>query len=339
MSTTRVRIDPKDSATLPKGRIDFTVVDSTTETEIALQQEEDDAEAMQDMARYARRIRRRLGLSQVELARRIDVPHETIRNWEQGSAARPAPRAHYCGFSTRPRDRAPRSDLSGGSLRGAAAWQIQLKWRTLVSHGTARQAIEKCSQRRYAVRVFLTLCILLLPVSSYTADYTIDRHEDGPFAAEMAGGFGVRINKGSTLTRESILFNDPTCPIQIRRHTTKIAYKNRGYRFVADTVVEVTNPIVAYKMRVMLYDAFGAHMTNLGSTEVRDFNPGQTQLHAEWRASDRDISELLTTVTFVSRVRLADGSQWAFDAKNLAAALATLKLEEIIVDDKKRSGS
>jgi len=84
MSTTRVRIDPEDSATLPKGRIDFAVVDGTTEAEIALQQQEDDAETMQDMARYARRIRRRLGLSQVELARRIDVPHETIRNWEQG---------------------------------------------------------------------------------------------------------------------------------------------------------------------------------------------------------------------------------------------------------------
>ena len=43
-----------------------------------------DAEAMRDMARYARRVRKRLGLTQVEFARRIDVPHETIRNWEQG---------------------------------------------------------------------------------------------------------------------------------------------------------------------------------------------------------------------------------------------------------------
>ncbi len=84
MSTTRVRIDPDEPATFPEGRIDPAVVDATTEAEIALQQKEDDAEAMQDMARYARRIRRRLGLSQMELARRIDVPHETIRNWEQG---------------------------------------------------------------------------------------------------------------------------------------------------------------------------------------------------------------------------------------------------------------
>ena len=70
------------------------MVDATTEAEIALQQKGDDAEAMQDMAGSARRIRRRLGLSQMELARRTDVAHETIRNWEQGkryptSAARP----------------------------------------------------------------------------------------------------------------------------------------------------------------------------------------------------------------------------------------------------------
>ena len=84
MSTTRVRIDPDDPATLPEGRIDTAKVDGTTEADIALQEREDDAEAMQDAARYARRVRRRLGLSQTEFARRIHVPCETIRNWEQG---------------------------------------------------------------------------------------------------------------------------------------------------------------------------------------------------------------------------------------------------------------
>ncbi len=59
-------------------------MDGTTEAEIGLHEREDDAETMQDVARYARRVRRRLGLSQTEFARRIDVPHETIRNWEQG---------------------------------------------------------------------------------------------------------------------------------------------------------------------------------------------------------------------------------------------------------------
>ena len=44
----------------------------------------DDAEAMQDAAKFARRVRRRLGLSQFEFSYRIDVSLETIRNWEQG---------------------------------------------------------------------------------------------------------------------------------------------------------------------------------------------------------------------------------------------------------------
>ena len=84
MGTTRIRIDPDDPSTFPRGRIDPAKVDATTEADIARQAREDDADAMQDMARYTRRIRRRLGLSQTELARRIDVSPETIRNWEQG---------------------------------------------------------------------------------------------------------------------------------------------------------------------------------------------------------------------------------------------------------------
>ena len=57
MNTTRVRIDPDNPATLPEGRFDPAVIDGTKESEIAMQQQEDDAEAMQDMARCARRIR------------------------------------------------------------------------------------------------------------------------------------------------------------------------------------------------------------------------------------------------------------------------------------------
>lgn len=84
MGTTRVRVDPDDPSTLPVGRIDAARVDAAAEAEIAAQEREDEEEAMRDMARYARRVRRRLGLSQTGLARRIDVSHETIRNREQG---------------------------------------------------------------------------------------------------------------------------------------------------------------------------------------------------------------------------------------------------------------
>jgi putative transcriptional regulator len=76
-ATIRKTIDP---ASPVQGRIDPVRVDATTECDIAAQHAQDETEAMQDAARFARRVRQRLGLSQVEFSRRIDVPLDTIRN-------------------------------------------------------------------------------------------------------------------------------------------------------------------------------------------------------------------------------------------------------------------
>ena len=84
MARTHVKIDPGQRRDLPAGRVNYEVLDATTEQDIAAQQRQDEAEAMRDMAKFARRVRKRLGFTQQEFARRIDVPQETIRNWEQG---------------------------------------------------------------------------------------------------------------------------------------------------------------------------------------------------------------------------------------------------------------
>ena len=80
MKIVRMKIEPADIA----GQIDAAKVDNTSDAEIAVQASQDDALAMQDAAKFARRVRRRLGFSQAEFATRIDVSLETIRNWEQG---------------------------------------------------------------------------------------------------------------------------------------------------------------------------------------------------------------------------------------------------------------
>ncbi len=81
MKTVRVTVD----AALPlAGRSDLAQIDATTESDIASQQAVDDAELRPDTAKYTRRIRKRLGLSQSEFSQRIEVSLDTIRNWEQG---------------------------------------------------------------------------------------------------------------------------------------------------------------------------------------------------------------------------------------------------------------
>ncbi|MBK8909260.1 MAG: helix-turn-helix domain-containing protein [Rhodospirillales bacterium] len=67
-----------------KGRIDGARVDRTTEAEIARQAADDDHALWQDAAAYARRVRRKTGLTQAAFATRIGVPLDTVRNWEQG---------------------------------------------------------------------------------------------------------------------------------------------------------------------------------------------------------------------------------------------------------------
>ncbi|MGZ5014435.1 MAG: helix-turn-helix domain-containing protein [Methylobacter sp.] len=84
MKTVKMSIDPENPASLPEGRVDFNRLDATTERDIAAQQHMDEANAMLDAAKFARRVRTRLGLSQAEFSQRIDVSLETIRNWEQG---------------------------------------------------------------------------------------------------------------------------------------------------------------------------------------------------------------------------------------------------------------
>ena len=70
-----------------KPRADWAMVDATSERDITRQAEADESEAAEAAAAWARRVRRRIGLSQSEFARRIGVPVETVRDWERGRCA------------------------------------------------------------------------------------------------------------------------------------------------------------------------------------------------------------------------------------------------------------
>jgi putative transcriptional regulator len=73
------------------GRIDAQKVDGTTEKVLGRQAAADDAQARSDAAAYARRVRRRTGLTQAAFAERIGVPLDTVRNWEQGKRSPAGP--------------------------------------------------------------------------------------------------------------------------------------------------------------------------------------------------------------------------------------------------------
>lgn len=80
MKTIKFITDPD----LQPGKIDNHKVDTTSERDLERQRQADTAEAALDAGRYVQKIRKRLGLTQSEFSSCINVPIETIRNWEQG---------------------------------------------------------------------------------------------------------------------------------------------------------------------------------------------------------------------------------------------------------------
>jgi putative transcriptional regulator len=105
MGTVRVTLDAARQA---KGRIDRRRVDATTEADVQRHAVEDDAASAQDAAAYARRVRRRTGLTQAAFAARIGVPLDTVRNWEQGKRLPAGPAKALLKIL----DRAPEAALS-----------------------------------------------------------------------------------------------------------------------------------------------------------------------------------------------------------------------------------
>ena len=105
MGTVRVMLD---AARPLKGRIDPRRVDATTEADIQRHAAADDAASAQDAAAYARRVRRRTGLTQAAFAARIGVPLDTVRNWEQGKRLPAGPAKALLKIL----DRAPEAALS-----------------------------------------------------------------------------------------------------------------------------------------------------------------------------------------------------------------------------------
>lgn len=82
--TVRLKRPGTALASLKPPRTNWKRFDATTEADIARHAAWDDSQAQEDAAAWARRVRKRVGLSQSEFARRIGVPVATVRNWEQG---------------------------------------------------------------------------------------------------------------------------------------------------------------------------------------------------------------------------------------------------------------
>ncbi len=156
-------------------------------------------------------------------------------------------------------------------------------------------------------------------------EYDIKTHSDSSFTFSIRG---EAYNEGSTLERVSILLNDPNCPVELISSKLEIDYKDGGVNFYITTELRFKDEASAIEFHHVQYDVFNQHLTGFRGIEVKDFSESTT-ITGIWSAASSKLETLLTTVTYVERVRLADGSQWVFDSDSLFLTLATLNLEQL----------
>ena len=155
----------------------------------------------------------------------------------------------------------------------------------------------------------------------------VDHSDGGPVVTEL--GYGIAVNKGSTLHRDWISVNDPSCPVQILLGVQPNYVKSKsGYQFVLKGDGKPSQPITAVRVISVLFDVWGNHMQNLADTEISD-KPADAffSLPGTWYASENDVSEFLTSVTYVRYVRTADGKIWSANLAAISKKLAEIQFK------------
>jgi len=201
--------------------------------------------------------------------------------------------------------------------------------------GSTSASFARRIQLRLAGVVLLTTVGIVTTANIAAAqEYEITRSPDGSFAFSI---LAVNFNEESTLERESILLNASDSPIRLVGASMTIDYGGEGrgrLRYNVASQIEANVFVMALELRHALYDVFGNHMQNLSNTETRNVEPGALSLSGTWNIrQENEVTEHLTTVSFVAQVRLSDGRVWNYNSDALSAALDSLELDQDIDDD------
>jgi len=174
------------------------------------------------------------------------------------------------------------------------------------------------------------VCVTMLALTAFADELDVQRSSDGTFSFKIGT---VVLNEGSSLEREAVILNDPTCPIQINSASISLSYsrEDRNFLYKGTSQIESLKSVQALELRHVLFDVFGQHLKNLSNFKVQDFEAGNSELSGEWRVyPEGDIGKFLSSVTFIVRVRLEDGTQWVADFEKLGTSLSSLELERKI---------
>lgn len=178
------------------------------------------------------------------------------------------------------------------------------------------------------------------PAAAAARPAEVKRGSSGSIQTNL--GYGIVLNKESSLQREWVVVNPPDVPAAIAGPAALVtSYKSGGYtgsyRYKMAAEVESKEALTAIEISFLTFDVWGNHDRKLVSRDVVDFGPGKRVFEGEWGvANDNEASEFYASIAFISRVRtkagrviVADVAPVVEEARKFAARFSASDIEPL----------
>lgn len=162
------------------------------------------------------------------------------------------------------------------------------------------------------LRSFLSLVFFvgLFSAAAEADNISVEEMDGGRNVTMLSGS--IVVNERSSLRRRFYVLNDASAPLQLRFTGIRTDYRDRGYKFSVIGAIKASADVRAFHVVFVLLDVFGDRMRGLGYLSVEDIAAGQERNlgPSTWYADENDVERYLICISYVSRVRLGDGSVW-----------------------------
>jgi hypothetical protein len=144
--------------------------------------------------------------------------------------------------------------------------------------------------------------------SEATATPRIVRFDAGIMRTDL--GYGIALNKESTLKREGIAIIDSRLPATLNDSARVITtYERENYHYVGMVSVTAREALTAFEVRFLVFNVFGDRVSVLSTTQIADVPAGATKTFLpKWTIySENEAEEHYASIGFVARVRTQAG--------------------------------
>lgn len=178
------------------------------------------------------------------------------------------------------------------------------------------------------MKILSTIITLLFATSATAGELNVSKHDGGSNETVLSGS--VSVNGNSSLRKKWYVINDNAAPVELLDIGVETRYRDRRYRFIPEGKYRTRADVTAVRINFVQYDVFGKRMQTLSALNVSDLSKGEEKKfsrYSSWYADENDVQEFLTSIAFVSQVRMKGGSIWSADWHSIVEQINQLGLE------------